>query len=73
MDMEVEPRAALDKDGLPVGEGEREGRRDEVGVLPDEKDDSERVRKNGDVVVGSGTPSSSAYKSCEMFAPGTQF
>ena len=61
--MDAEPRAALDDDGLPVGEGEREGRRDEVGVLPDENDDRERVRKNGDVVVGSGTPSSSAYRS----------
>jgi hypothetical protein len=61
--MDAEPSAALDEDGLPVGEGEREGSRDDVGVLPDEKDDRERVRKNGDVVVGSGTPSSSAYKS----------
>jgi hypothetical protein len=61
--MDAEPSAALEDDGLPVGEGEREGSRDEVGVLPDEKDDRERVRKNGDVVVGSGTPSSSAYRS----------
>jgi hypothetical protein len=61
--MDAEPRAALEDDGLPVGEGEREGRRDDVGVLPDENDERERVRKNGDVVVGSGTPSSSAYRS----------
>jgi hypothetical protein len=61
--MDAEPRGALDDDGLPVGEGEREGSRDDVGVLPDEKDDRERVRKNGDVVVGSGMPSSSAYRS----------
>jgi hypothetical protein len=61
--MDAEPRAALEDDGLPVGEGELEGSRDELGVLPDENDDSERVRKNGDVVVGSGTPSSSAYRS----------
>lgn len=63
MDIDVEPRAAFGEDGLPVGDGEREGRRDEVGVLPDEKDDNDRVRKNGEVDVGSGTPSSSAYKS----------
>jgi hypothetical protein len=48
------------------GEGDRDGNRDDpgdAGVLwPDEKDDSESVRKNGDDVVGSGTPSSSAYK-----------
>lgn len=61
--MDVDPRAALCDDGLPVGEGEREGMRDEVGVFPDEKDDRDNVRKKGDVVVGSGMPSSSAYKS----------
>ena len=63
IDIDAEPRAALEDEGLPVGEGEREGSRDEVGVLPDENDDRDRVRKNGDVVVGSGMPSSSAYKS----------
>jgi hypothetical protein len=63
-------------DGLRVGEGDREGSRDDpadAGVLPEEKDERERVRKNGEVVVGSGTPSNSAYRSCEMLAPGTQF
>jgi hypothetical protein len=52
--------------GLREGEGDRDGNRDDpgdAGVLwPDENDDSESVRKNGDDVVGSGTPSSSAYK-----------
>jgi hypothetical protein len=58
---------ALGEDGLGPGEGDREGSRDEydeLGVFwPDEKDDRERVRKNGDVVDGSGIPSSSAYRS----------
>ena len=72
----IPARAPVVDDGLPVGDGDREGRRDDpadVVVLPEAKDDRESVRKNGEVVVGSGTPSSSAYKSWEMFAPGTQF
>jgi hypothetical protein len=60
MDIEADPIPASGEEEKPVGEGEREGRREEVGVLPEEKDDRERVRKNGEVVVGSGIPSSSA-------------
>lgn len=60
-----------------IGDGDREGARDEeaeAGVLlPDEKDESDSERKNGEVGRSSGVPSSTAYSSWDMFAPGTQF
>jgi hypothetical protein len=62
-----------------VGEGDRDGMREELaeaGVRwpeEEEKEESESERKKGEEGRSSGEPSSSAYSSCEIFAPGTQF
>lgn len=62
-DMDVD---SLGREDFREGEGDREGSRDddvEAGVLwPDEKEDNDRVRKNGEEGGGSGVPSSSAYR-----------
>lgn len=77
MDAAALSDAASDEERPRVGEGDRDGTHEEpldAGVLdPDEKDERESERKNGDEGRSSAMPSSSAYKSCEMFAPGTQF
>lgn len=72
MDAAASTSAALRLAGLGVGDVDRDDTGEMGDLRPEEKDDRDRERKNGEDDF-SGVPSSSAYRSCEMEACGTQF